>query len=227
MHGKIFVQYTRRHKDSPPNASQRFKISLLGGGWPPSGCGAVTFHRCEVGPNIKHQSCCVIYGEQKCPLGARLILLQARVIHTSGPLALVRNGGRNPLWERAKCRLSWICESGAPARSWVLVLMLFSCHYDIFRNGSLTFVFSSWVTGDLGTLELNTCRPKWPKMVCFTFNMAILALMLNFRFPNLRYPIRIMVTHYEIYHNGTKTTPKPNPNSLPVPHSRRSKKAGT
>ena len=36
---------------------------------PPFGCVAVTFHGCEVGPNIKHQSCLVLYGEQKCPWG--------------------------------------------------------------------------------------------------------------------------------------------------------------
>ena len=43
--------------------------------------------------------------------------------HTSCPRTRVQNGGPNPMWERTKCHLSWICESGVLARSWVLVLM--------------------------------------------------------------------------------------------------------
>ena len=68
----------------------------------------------------------------------------------------VWNGAQNRLEKRRSWTGGGVVRCMGFLESWVLVSIWVSSHYDMYRNGILTFGPSSWGTGDLGTRNLVT-----------------------------------------------------------------------
>ena len=76
----------------------------------------------------------------------------------------VWNGAQNRLEKRRIWTVGGVVRCMGFLESWVLVSIWVSSHYDMYRNGILTFGPSSWGTGDLGTRNWVTLA----KRACFT-----------------------------------------------------------
>ena len=143
---KEFVRFLPINIRTPPllGAGQRF--------WDPT----ITFHRGKVGANTNWPSCWVLYGEQKWHWEWGSISPPAGDIGPPLSWTWVWNGAQNRLEKRRIWTVGGVVRCMGFLESWVLVSIWVSSHYDMYRNGILTFGPSSWGTGDLGTRNLVT-----------------------------------------------------------------------